>query len=214
MSKNSLEKNIFVFGDSCTQGFWDSKGGWAIRLKQYFFDYMASAPNFPYHEFYYVVYPLGISGNTTKSILERFEFETEKRMVWPTTEEIFVFAIGKNDTAFLDIAEFRRNIQEIIKRARRFSDKISFLEIGAVDEKITQPVPWNEKCYYNNSKIKIYNNTLNEIAEKNSVKIIPLFEEWQKIDYKKLLADGVHPNDDGHKYIFEKVKDFLLKNYF
>ncbi|MEE8131678.1 MAG: GDSL-type esterase/lipase family protein [Candidatus Paceibacterota bacterium] len=214
MVKNSSEKDIFVFGDSCTQGFWDSKGGWATRLKQYFDDYMVSAPNFPRHGFYYMVYPLGITDDTTKSILERFEFETEKRMVWPTTEEIFVFAIGKNDTAFLDIAESRRNIQEIIKRAKRFSDKISFLEVGAVDEKITQPVSWDEECYYDNSKIKIYNNALNEIAKKNGVKVIPLFEEWQKIDYKKLLADGVHPNNDGHKYIFEKVKDFLLKNYF
>ena len=66
MVKNSSEKNIFVFGDSCVQGFWDNQGGWAIRLKQYFDDYMTSAPNFPYHGFYYMVYPLGITGDTTK----------------------------------------------------------------------------------------------------------------------------------------------------
>lgn len=214
MQKNSPEKNIFCFGDSITQGFWDSKGGWATRLKQYFDDYMVKSPNFPEHDFYYMVYPLGITDDTTRSILERFEFETEKRMVWPTTEEIFVFAVGLNDTVLLDINEFKRNIQEIIKRAKRFSNKISFLEIEAVDEKITQPVPWNNKGYYNNSKNKIFNDTLNEITKENGTKVIPLFEEWQKIDYKKLLADGVHPNDDGHKYIFEKVKDFLLKNYF
>jgi hypothetical protein len=127
---------------------------------------MTSAPNFPYHGFYYMVYPLGITDDTTKSILKRFEFETEKRMVWPTTEKIFIFAIGKNDTVFLDIAESKRNIQEIIKRAKRFSSKISFLEVGAVDERITQPVPYDKECYYDNSKIKIYNDALNEIAKK------------------------------------------------
>jgi lysophospholipase L1-like esterase len=31
--KNNKEKNIFIFGDSCAQGFWDSQGGWPTRLK-------------------------------------------------------------------------------------------------------------------------------------------------------------------------------------
>jgi lysophospholipase L1-like esterase len=175
---------------------------------------MVSAPKFPRHGFYYMVYPLGITDDTTRSILERFEFEVEKRMVWGTTEEIIIFSIGGNDTAILDINESRRNIMEIIKRAKRFSDEIAFLEIEPVEEKFTQPVPWDSRFYYNNKKIAKFNNLLNELAEKNNVKIIKLFEEWKKIDYFKLLADGVHPNDAGHKYIFEKVKNFLIKNYF
>lgn len=214
MTKNSQEKNIFVFGDSCTQGFWDSQGGWATRLKQYFDNFMVSAPNFPKHGFYYMVYPLGITDDTTKSILERFEFETEKRMVWDKTEEIFVFAIGKNDTVLLDIHEYERNIQDIIKRAKRFSNNIAFLEIAAVDEKLSQPVAWDNRFFYTNEKNKVYNEILNKVVKKEGVDVIPLFEEWQKEDYTKLLADGVHPNNDGHKYIFEKVRDFLLKNYF
>lgn len=211
--KNSQEKNIFIFGDSCTQGFWDSQGGWATRLKQYFDNSMVSAPNFPQHEFYHMVYPLGVTDDTTKNILERFEFETEKRMAWGTTEEIFIFAIGKNDTAISDINEYERNIRDIIKRAKRFSNKIAFLETGAVNEKLTQPVVWNDRYFYTNEKIKAYNYILNKIAQEEEVDIIPLFDDWIKEDYTKLLADGVHPNDDGHKYIFEKVKNFLLENY-
>lgn len=212
--KFKKEKNIFIFGDSITQGFWDSKGGWATRLKQYFDNCMVKAPNFPNHGFYYMTFPLGITDDTSKKILERFDFEVEKRMVWGTTEEIFIFAVGLNDTAFLDIIEFKKNIFKVIKCAKKFSSNIVFLEIIPVDEKITQPVPWNTKCYFNNKKIQANNNCLKQIAKKNNVKIIPLFTEWSKIDYKKLLADGVHPNDKGHKYIYEKVKDFLLKNYF
>ncbi len=196
------------------QGFWDSRGGWATRLKQYFDALMVSAPKFPHHGFYYMVYPLGITDDTTRSILERFEFEVEKRMVWGTTEEILIFSIGGNDTAILDMNEFRRNIRDIIKRAKRFSDEIAFLEIEPVDEKFTQPVPWDSRFYYNNKKIAEFNKLLNELAEENNIKIIGLFEEWKKINYTKLLADGVHPNDAGHEYIFEKVKSFLIKNYF
>lgn len=212
--KNNKEKNIFIFGDSCAQGFWDSQGGWATRLKQWFDALMTSAPNFPRHGYHYMVYPLGITDDTTKSILERFEFEAEKRMVWQTTEEILIFSVGAQDTAILDMNESRRNIKEIIKCAKRFSDEIAFLEVTPVEEKITQPVPWDSRCYYNNKEIAKFNKVLNELAKKNNVKIIRLFEEWKKIDYFKLLADGVHPNDAGHKYIFKKVKNFLIKNYF
>lgn len=33
----------------------------------------------------------------------------------------------------------------------------------------------------------------------------------EKLITKKMLADGIHPNDEGHEYIFKKVRDFLLK---
>lgn len=174
---------------------------------------MAEAYNFPKHGFYYMVYPLGITDGTTKTILERFEFETEKRIVWGTTEEIFIFQVGKNDTAFLDLAETERNIKEIIKRAKRFSKKIIFLEGVPVDEKVTRPVPWNKKCFYSNKKILNLNRMLNRVAKENGAKVIPLFKEWKKLNYKEMLADGVHPNDKGHEYIFEKIKNFLLKEY-
>jgi acyl-CoA thioesterase I len=212
--RGKKEKNIFVFGDSCVQGFWDSKGGWATRLKQYFDASMAVAPDFPHHGFYHMVFPLGVSGDTTKSILKRFEFETEKRMGWETAEEIFIFSIGVNDVALLDLAETERNIREIIKRAKGFSKKIVFLEVGPVDERLTKPVAWNEDCFYENKKIEAYNKILKKIAKENKVELISLFDEWKKINYRKLLADGIHPNDRGHKYIFEKVRDFLLKKYF
>ncbi len=211
--KGNPEKDFFVFGDSTAQGFWDSKGGWAIRLKQYFDGYMAKALNFPQHGFYYMVYPLGITDGTTKTVLERFEFEAEKRMVWGTTEEIFIFQIGKNDTAFLDLAESERNIKEIIKRAKRFSNKIFFLEMFPVDEKLTKPVLWDPECFYSNNKISNFNKLLNKIAKAYGAKVIPFFKEWEKMDYKKMLADGVHPNDLGHEYIFKKVRDFLLKEF-
>jgi acyl-CoA thioesterase I len=212
--KNGNEKNIFVFGDSDVQGFWDSRGGWATRLKQYFDALMVSAPDFPEHSFYYMVFPLGISGDTTRDILERFELETKKRMGWENAEQILIFSMGVNDTAFLDLAESKRNIKEIIKRAKKLSKKIVFLEALPVDEKLTKPVAWNKECFYENKKIIAYNKILKKIAKENNVGVIKLFDGWRKLNYQKMLADGVHPNDKGHKYIFEKVRDFLVKKYF
>ncbi len=209
-----MEKDIFIFGDSGVHGFWDGNGGWANRLKQYFDSLMVSHPTFPGQEFYYMVYPLGITDDTTRHILERFEFEATKRMVWKGVEQVFVFSIGKNDTAWLDLPESERNLREIIKRARRFSGKVVFLEVIPVDERFTRPVAWDKECHYENSKIEDYNTMLNRVAEEKGVQVIPVFDEWQKIDYQSMLADGVHPNNEGHRYLYEKIRDFLLKNYF
>ncbi len=211
--KSSNEKNFFIFGDSITQGFWDSKGGWPTRLKQYFDDMMAKAPGFPDHGFYYMVFPLGITDDTTQNILERFEFETEKRIVWPTTEEIFIFSIGSNDSATISKEEFERNLREIIKRARRFSDKISFLELQPVNEDLTQPVAWDEKHFLTNEKTLEFNKILLKVMGEEKVSVIKYFDEWMTMDYKKFLADGVHPNDAGHEDLFRRVRDFIKENY-
>jgi acyl-CoA thioesterase I len=212
--KNSNEKNIFVFGASIVQGFWDIQGGWATRLKQYFEALMITAPNFPETSFFYSVFPLGISGDTTKDILGRFEFETKQRTTSPAIENIFIFSIGSNDTAFLTLTESKKNIKEITKRAKRLSRKIAFLEETPVNESLTKPVVWDKECFYENKKINAYNKVLEQIAKENNVDVIRLFDGWTKLNYQKMLADGVHPNDKGHKYIFEKVRDFLVKKYF
>jgi acyl-CoA thioesterase I len=211
--KNSNEKNIFIFGDSIVQGFWDSQGGWATRLKQYFDASMVSAPCFPQQNFYYMVFPLGVSGDTTKDILKRFEFESEKRMGWETAEQIFVFSVGANDTALLDIAESKRNIREIIKRAKKFSKNIVFLEECPVDETLTKPVSWSRDCFYENKKIAAFNKILKKIAREKGADVIKIFGDWKKMNYQKLLADGIHPNDKGHEYIFKRVRDFIKKKY-
>ncbi len=208
-----MKNNIFIFGDSGVHGFWDGKGGWANRIKQYFDSLMVSHPDFPEQDFYCMVYPLGITDDTTRGILDRFESEAMKRMVWKGVEQIFVFSIGKNDTACLELSESEKNIKEIIKKAKRFSSKIAFLEVIPVNESLTRPVAWDEDYYYENSKIKDYNTVLNKIANKEKVQVISIFDEWQKINYKSMLADGVHPNNEGHRYLYEKIRDFLLKNY-
>jgi lysophospholipase L1-like esterase len=41
---------------------------------------------------------------------------------------------------------------------------------------------------------------------------IEIFENWKKISYESLLYDGLHPNSEGHKKIFETVKNYLVKN--
>jgi len=199
---------IMIFGASTTYGAWDKEGGWAARLRK----------SIDKKETEHLIYNLGISGDTTADLLERFEFETKQRLE-ENEETIFIFAIGVNDSAFLQskngswiaLEKFKNNIQKLITIAKQFSSKIVFLGLTPVDEKKTTPIPWNTDIFYKNEYTQKYNNIIKSICEKENVPFLGLFDSWSNIDYKKLLYDGLHPNSKGHEKIFRSLKDFLIK---
>jgi len=199
-------KIILIFGDSITYGAWDKEGGWVARLRK-FINKKSSE---------YLIYNLGISGDTAENLLKRFESETEQRV--EGEEDIFIFAIGLNDSQFIhskkntrfSLQEFKNNIQKIISLAKKSSPKIIFLGLTPVDEKKT--VPWSEDKSYKNEYIQKFNEIIKTICNENNAYFIEIFERLIKINYKKLLDDGAHPNSKGHEKIFKSVKDSLIKN--
>src|SRR5690606_32296611 len=95
------------------------------------------------HPDYYVpVYNLGISGDTSVDILERFERETKAR-IKEEKETIFIFQDGGNDAMYLmkekrnqvSPEEFRSNVAKLTMAASNFSGKIVWLGLRPVDEK-------------------------------------------------------------------------------
>jgi lysophospholipase L1-like esterase len=64
---------------------------------------------------------------------------------------------------------------------------------------------------YKNEYIEKFNEIIIDECSKNKVDFIEFFEKFSKLDYKKLLVDGVHPNTKGHKLIFGIVKNFLVE---
>jgi len=206
--------HILIFGDSIAQGYWDEEGGWIARLRKFIDERSIHSKNYDC-----LIFNLGVSGDTTEDLLQRFEFETEQRSK-ENGKTIFIFAIGGNDSQFyndkksLHVApeKFSANIQKLIKLARRFSQKIIFIGPTPVDEPLVDPIPWAKEKSYKNIYIKKYNEIIKNVSKKEKSSFIELFENWIKIDYKKLLEDGAHPNSEGHEKIFETVKDFLIKN--
>ena len=74
-------QTICVFGDSIAWGASDSeKGGWVERLKIYMGEHRSGN-----------VYNLGVSGDTTNDLLERFEQEAKAR-----ESDVIIFAVGTN----------------------------------------------------------------------------------------------------------------------
>lgn len=68
-------------------------------------------------------------------------------------------------------------------------------------------MPWRD-IYYTNDNIKKYNEVMKKVCAENSVLYLDIFGLLSNND----LDDGVHSNTEGHRKIFEKVKDFLLEN--
>jgi len=204
---------ILVFGDSIAFGVWDKKGGWVQKLRE-FFDEKTLDKN---TDFYCLTFNLGISGNTTQDLLERFEFELKQRI---DEELLIIFEVGINDSGILDETKefwvppekFEENIKNLIGISKKYTNKIIFLGLTPVEESKVSPFHGGKDIYYKNENIKKYNNIIKSVCEDNKIYFIELIEKWDKMNYFKLLEDGLHPNSEGHEKIYEIVKEFLIKN--
>ena len=207
--------SIIVMGDSIAYGAADDEGGWAQRLRKY----LESKENASSS---YFLYNLGIGGNTSSDLKERFELETSKRAVEDVN--IIIFEVGINDVSYskkykyfrVNKEKFRENIEWLIEKSREKFTKIIFLGLLPVNEKFTSPLPETYEEFggllLKNSNVQYYNSILRLICERQKTMFIDMFEEFRKVKYEKLLYDGVHPNTKGHELMFKIVKEYLVKN--
>ncbi len=199
-----MEKNILVFGASSTFGACDTeKRGWAGRLGNFVEKKT---------DWYTLVYNLGVSGETSDDVLERFGSECTKSR----KPAIIIISIGGNDSQYINSPgnmkvppeKFRENLIELIGLARKKVDKILFLTPTPVDESKTMPIPWKTDTYYTNENIRKYSQIAREVCEERGVPFIDITGLFGKAT-DEFFHDGLHPNSKGHQRIFEVVKQFL-----
>ncbi|MCK5332274.1 hypothetical protein KAJ41_00225 [Candidatus Parcubacteria bacterium] len=196
-----------------THGAWDKiRGGWTDRLKVFCMEKELENKKFDYS-----VYNLGISGDTSENILRRLENEISCR-VWENEMVKIIFAIGVNDSWFIKNKNtfkvmpdnFENNITKIIKISQKFSSNIVFVGPAPVDE--IKTISWDIDISYKNEHIKSYNKIIKLVCRENKISFLDIFEKFLKLEYKKLLENGLHPNSKGHEIMFEIVRDFLFQN--
>ncbi len=199
--------NIFVYGDSIVKGNWDSSGGWANRIKNYL---IKDAIRKDYKDYGHAI-NLGVDGDTINKLLRRFKNETKAR-VWPNIENAFIIAVGINDSMMLEdeyvysAEEYEVGLKELLRQARRYGSKVVFVNLSPVDESMTDPVIGSSRNKgFTNSRVDEFNNVLQKFCEQNSLPLIDINSLFKKQDYKKLLADGVHPNSTGHEIIYNAI---------
>jgi len=193
-----MEKSVCIFGASSTQGFYDlEKGGWADRLKIYAYEKSLKSSD------YYEVFNLGVSGNTSRDLLKRFESEAKAR-----SPDIIVISLGDNDSGIkVPLKEFKENMNKIFIQAKKITKEVIILGAKKVNEKLTTPVPWDKRFFYYNEEIRKYDLELEKLAKKHGFRYIKMIDVLNDED----LEDGIHPNTKGHIKIFEKIKDYIIK---
>lgn len=211
--------NIFFFGDSITFGAWDNKGGWADRVKNDIQKKILSS----HFTYYHHAYQLGVVGDSTATLLERFEREIKPRRLGETeNSSVIILAIGSNDSRVnkdtskgnsVQYDNFQKNLYHLFQIAQNYASTIIFVGLIPVDEPKVNSLPWIFDEIYKNSTIAKYNDGLKKFCKTHNLPFIDLFDEWFHFDYKHLLVDGLHPNSEGHEKIYYKVKQELEKNH-
>lgn len=201
---------VLVFGDSITQGYWAVNRGWVERVKHYYDEIAFSDLK---NDTQPGIMNLGISGDTSYNILKRIRNETISR-TWQEDKQrpVIVLQVGINDSCIFngermtELADYKDNLQKIVVEARGVSSKIILVGFTSCDEVQTQPVYWGD-YKWDNSSMEQYESIMGEVAEDQKLPFIPVFREFNKRVQAggDLLPDGLHPNDAGHKLIYQIV---------
>lgn len=148
------------------------------------------------------IYNLGVAGNETKDLLNRFENEIKVRKV-----DVIVFAIGINDVG-RDEVSFSKNINKLYKMAKKYTSKILFVGLTRVDERKTKVLSFFAGKKYTNSRIEKLDEIIKDFCQKMGLKHIEVGDLIKNED----LVDGLHPNSKGHEKMYKRIRT-KLKNY-
>lgn len=203
--------HIIVFGHSIAQGYWDEKGGWVQRLREYLDERYLENKDEDYGDFYYEVFNLGVSGEDSGDILERFEAELKPRVY--SEDDIVIFHLGINSTHILpngefrkDEDEFRNEIKELVKIANEEVENVLIVGEGYIGD--IEYSPGSEKKV-KDERLEKFEEIKRDICKKENITYVDIRGSYTREMWKNKLEDGFHPNSDGHRVIYNKLKDSL-----
>lgn len=204
---------IIIFGDSISFGKGEfPKIGWSGRLKKFFEAEDKDIRN--------RIFNLGISGDDSNRLLNRIESEIKARInnVLPDDSVVVMIAIGVNDCIGIDSPDnlqikpkyFEKNIKEIIRKTKKYTDDIILVGLLPIDENKTNPYDVNR--YLLNKYIKDYNNIIKKCSNQQDVFFINMYDNFIGRNYDLLFYDGVHPNKKGYDLMYNIIKKFIIEN--
>lgn len=183
-----------IFGDSITRGAGDPEhGGWAgrfLRERETVSDDR--------------VYVLGINGDTSAGLLARIEVEARARK-----PDVVVIMIGINDSRYYGSREkpentldgYRENLRKTVSIARTFTPRITMIGSTRVDEAKSMPIAWSPEKFYDNATIARYESVLREFCSAEGLPFVEVSDALAVDD----LGDGVHPNAEGYRKLYERI---------
>lgn len=202
---------LIAFGHSITYGYWDTEGGWVQRLRSFLDERALEEQD---EELVSEVLNLGIPGETSEELLQRFEPELEHRL-WGDVEQVVIIQIGANDIQRIvdedrirvSREEYRENILQLIEKAYEYTEHV--LVVSELYTGIEGPIPWDENKELSDERLGEYVDVQREVCEEKDVELIDLRSLLDKEEWLEMLEDGSHPDNEGHQLIFEEVKNGL-----
>lgn len=198
------------FGDSITYGEYDGVfGGWVDILKRYALQ--------KFHEGNgdeFILFNLGIGGETTEGLLKRVPHELEARN--SADGNIIFLSYGANDLAIKDgkqVVEpekFKNNVTTAVNHARKFSNEIYLVSILPFSERVDGVVVSSGKLR-TNEEVIVYNQILKDFAAEHSLEYIDFYSAFLEDKEILLSADGVHPNEKGYGMMAEVAIPIIEK---
>jgi lysophospholipase L1-like esterase len=178
---------ILCFGDSITWGRGELPNkGWVGRLKEKIEQEAFSA-----------VYNLGICGETSAGLLGRLPVEYRARTEKKREADAFftIVATGMNDVG--------RGVSEeafsaTIEKIAAFLPSSLFLGI----------TPFSGESFEGNAYPAVTIARFNEIIAEKAKQHGHQFLAFEGMD-DTMLADGLHPNERGYQFMFEKISSLL-----
>lgn len=133
----------------------------------------------------------GISGSTTSGGLKRLEW------VMQNSPQIVIIALGANDgLKGKPVEVIHANLDDMIRYAKEKETKVILAGMR---------VPPNYGTEYREKYEKIFI----DLAEEHKLPFIPFLLEGVAGIRALNLADGIHPNEDGHKIIAKTVYNYV-----
>jgi acyl-CoA thioesterase-1 len=131
----------------------------------------------------------GLSGETSAGGLARIDWMLRQPV------DIFILELGGNDgLRGLPLEQTKSNLQGIIDKVKAKNPNVKIILAGMM-------VPPNMGPEYSEQFKSVYP----DLAKKNKATLIPFLLEGVGGIEKLNLADGIHPNPEGHKMVAETI---------
>lgn len=211
---------FFIFGASIAQGVGAERAGWADLLKQSLATKMYSKNGVGEK---YELYNFAKPGAQAEFVIAthgdqlKFYRESGKVVAIVCVGGNNVKAQGAPDNFVSTVEEYEQLMEQLLGKLKQSVDELIVLpSVVAVDESKTNPKAnpiTGGQSYFSNDRISLFNHALVKLCDQLGVKYVDIEITPQEWAEKFLYDDGLHPNQAGHQYIFEKlaaVTDKLL----
>ncbi|MGD1959271.1 MAG: arylesterase [Fulvivirga sp.] len=179
-------KTIIFFGDSITAGYGLSK-------EQAFPALIASS--LKEEGLNCEILNAGLSGETSAGGLSRIDWILRKPV------DVFVLELGANDgLRGLPLESTKSNLQKIIDKVKVQNPDVALVIAGMM-------VPPN----LGNEYTKEFQEIFPDLARANDAMLIPFLLDGVAGNQDLNLADGIHPNVEGHKIVAKNIFSVIKK---